>query len=190
MVIDMSQGVLLGFAAEYQVSFNEDREVVIKEKAQKVLHKYELQIQERNVYQKIWSVDFPPGVNDASIRSLSYSLHKDWYVLLQDKNTATLKLSFKHFDQCDRFDGWDSWHHEGIILPCSGIERVYAVEKTDREFEIIINDTHFKARLQPVATRSTWKDPYLSVCADTVFMDRIGVISTNHTLDIYCRDSK
>ena len=184
VVIETSQDVHVGFAAEDQVSFNEDGAVVIKEKAQKTLHKYELKTQERNVYQKIWSVDFPPDVNDASIRSVPCSLVDYSYILLQDKNTATLKLSL------DSDSGWDSWNHEGIILPCSVLKHVYAVEKTVGEYEILIHDYHYKAKLQPVAGRPTWKDPYLSVCVYGVCTDKVAVTSASRTLDIYSRDSK
>ena len=186
----MSQGVHLEFEAENQIGFKDDATVVIKEKAQKTLHKYDLQHQEGNVYQKIWNVDFPLDVNDASIRSVSYSFPQDSYVLLQDKNTATLKLSFDCRSVLDSPESWNSWHYEGIILPCSRIDRVYAVEKTDGEYEIIINDNNFNARLQPVAGRPSWKDPYLSVCVNGVRKDRIAVASSNHTLDIYNIDSK
>ena len=180
----MSLDVHIGFAAEDQVGFNEDGTVVTKEKAQKKLHKYELKIQERNVYQKLWSEDFPRDVNDASIRSMPYSMREDSYVSLQDKNTANLKLSF------ESDSGWDSWHHEGIILPCSVLKHVYAVEKTVGEYEILIHDYHYKAKLQPVAGRPTWKDPYLSVCVYGVCKDRVALTSANLIFDIYSRDSK
>ena len=180
MVIERSQDIHLGFAAEDQVGFNSDGAVVLKEKAQKTLHKYELQIQERNVYKKSWSKNFPPDVGDASIRSVS-GYHN---VLLQDKNTVTLKLNF------DCRKAWDNWHHSGIILPCSEIKCMYAVEKTNEEYELIIND---KARLQSVMGRPTWTDPHLSVCGVSYEYDvpeRIAVTSTNRTLDIYSMDSK
>ena len=182
MVFDISQGVHLEFAAEHQVGFKNEGEVVIKEKAKKTLHEYTLQIRERNVYQKSKSGDFPSGVNDASIRSSSGPS-----ILLQDKNTATLKLSFHNLNF------WKRCHHEGIILPCSGrsgTERMYAMEKTDGEYEIINNDDRFKAVLQPVAGRPTWKDPYLCVCVDGSASDiKMAVTSRNHTLDIYYRNT-
>ena len=178
VVIKVSQGVHLGFAAEDQVGFNKDGGVVVKEITRKTLHEYRLQIQERNVYQESRSEDFPSGVNDASIRSSSGPS-----VLLQDKNTATQKRSFHNLQP------WKSWHHEGTILPCSRMKCVYAVEKTDGEYEIIIDDYNSKARLQPVTGGSPWKDPYLSLCMHGG-SDRIAVTSTNNTLQIYSKASK
>ena len=179
VVIEVRRGVRLEVEAEGQVGFNRQGEVVIKEKAQQTLHKYKLQILERDLYQEIWSEDIPPGVNSASIRAVTDLAHE---VLLQDNSSATMKWRFHNLKH------WNSWNDEGIILPCSGIGRVYAVEKTAGEYEIIIHDNHFKARIQPVAGRSTWKDPYLSVCVSGVPEDRIAVTSTNHTLDIYSRE--
>ena len=180
MVIKISQGVHLGFAAENQVSFRQDGEVVVKEKAQKTLHEYRLQIQEKNVYQKSRSEDFPSGVNGASIRSSCGPA-----TFLQDNNTATLKLAFHNLKP------WKIWNHKGILLPCSRIKHVYAVEKTDGEYEIVINDYEFNVRLQPAMGRPTWKDPYLSVCTDGLTsIDRIAVTSTNRTLGIYSKGSK
>ena len=180
VVIKISQGIHLEFAAEKQVGFRKEGEVVVKEQAQKTLHEYRLRIQEKNVYQKSRSEDFPPDVNDASIRSSSGPS-----TFLQDNNTATLKLAFHNLKP------WKILHHEGILLPCSRIKHVYAVEKTDSEYEIIINDYEFNGGLQPASGRPTWKDPYLSVCTDRVTsIDRIAVTSTNRTLGIYSKGSK
>ena len=91
-MIKMSQNVQLGFTAEDQVGVNEYGTVVIKGKGHKTLHQYKLQKQERNVYQKDQSYDFPPGANDASIRSFSETI-----VYLQDKYLATLKKKIDYF---------------------------------------------------------------------------------------------
>ena len=172
----MRQYVQLGFTAEDQVGFDEDGTVVMKEKGQKTLHQFKLQNQEMNVYQKDRSYDFPPGANDASIRSLS-----EMTVFLQDKYTATLKRIFYEYSR------WGSYNHEGIILNCFGIERVYALAKSDGEYEIILVDKDFGPRIQPVAGKPAWKDPYLSVCSN---YGKMAVASTDNTLDIYRRSGK
>ena len=172
----MRQNVQLGFTAEDQVGFDEDGTVVMKEKVQKTLHQFKLQNQEMNVYQKDWSYDFPPGANDASIRSLS-----ETRVFLQDKYTAALKRIFSDYSR------WSSCEKEGIILNCFGLECLYALANTDGEYEIIINDKDFGPRIQPVAGKPAWKDPYLSVCSN---YEKMAVASTNNTLDIYRRGGK
>ena len=63
------------------------------------------------------------------------------------------------------------------------------MEKTDGEYEIIIDDENFIGlhRIQPVAGKPAWKDPYLSVsCAS----EKMAVASTNSTFDIYIRGGK
>ena len=176
----MSRGNRLEFAAEKQVGYNAYGKVIIKEKARKTLHKYELQSREM-VYQEIWSEDFPHGVNTASVIAV-YSPSGGDKLLLQDKSTSTtLVLS------SDGREFLDSWNHEGIFLTCLyQDEPVYAVEKTSREYEIVIvkenRDGKYEKRLQPVASKPTWSHPYLSVCETA---GRIAVTSKDHTLDIY-----
>ena len=46
VVIKMSRGDRLGFAAEKQVGYGSFGKVIIKEKAQKTLHRYKLQLNE------------------------------------------------------------------------------------------------------------------------------------------------
>ena len=187
MSIETSRGVHLEFAAEDQVGFHNDTgEVIIKEKAQNTLHKYELQFPE-NIYQEIWSEDFPDGVNTASVIAV-HEVHESdfsYRLLLQDKNTSTtLALSF------DDRKLLDSWHHEGILLTCFNFEYgVYAVEKAEEGYEIVIaetknkdHETRSETRLQPVAATPTWSHPYLSVCKGE---GRLAVTSSDHTLDIY-----
>ena len=186
VVIKMSQGVHLGFAAEDQVGFQRDGSVVIKDKAHETLHKYELQIQEGDLYHKKWSYDLPFGLEDVSIRSASGN-----NVVLQVKNTGTLKfiLYYKSIGSV-----WDRLHHEGIYLNCCllDFEDVYAVERLDGEYEIVFTSNCTKVRMHPVAGRPTWKDPYLSVCVkeDQYEQYWMAVASANHTLDIYRRHSK
>ena len=189
VVIEMSRGVRLVFAAENQVGFCQiTGEVIIKKKTQNTLHKYKLQFLE-NVYLEIWSEDFPHGVNTASVIGVE---RNSFRLFIQDNSTsATLTLS------SDGRKCLDSMHHEGILLTCLLLENfVYAVEKTEGEYEIAIVDKNVKysdsdsdkdrseIRLQPVAAKSTWSHPYLSLCED-ISGDRVAVISTDHSLDIY-----
>ena len=172
MVFKKHQGVRLEWAAANQVGFCIEGEVIIKEKAQKTLHKYKLHSKEI-MYQEMWSEHFPHGVDTASVIAVKYQ-----EPLLQDKRSTTLLLSN---------DGkilLDSWQHEGILLTCFLDKAVYAVEKTSGEYEIVIVDIDDRSetRLQPVAAKPTWSHTYLSVCgyeAGTV------VASKDRTLDIY-----
>ena len=102
-------------------------------------------------------------------------------LLLQGKSTSTTMLL-----SSDGRELLDSWHHEGILLACFfHNEPVYAVENTYGEYEIVIvNEDRSETRLQPVATKSPWSHPYLSVC-QYVVGNRIAVTSKDHTLDIY-----
>ena len=184
-------------AGENQVAFNELGHLIIKEKEQKQLHCYNLHAEESESAINQWSVQFPPDVNSASIRSATFG-----EVLMQDDRTSTLKLSLQPPTlHNNNKEVWESYHHEGVILPSIGQDdgRLYAVKKTNGEYEIIIDGCDIKATLQPVAVqpvagRPTWKDPYLSVCARPALadwhIDRIAVTSTNCTLDIYCRTGK
>ena len=181
----MTQGVRLEFAAENQVGFEDiTGEVIIQEKGQKRLHRYELKIQEGNVYQEEWSENFPHNISSASIITLCED-----HPLLQDKGTSTiLKMSSNGRELLD------SWHHEGILLTSLFLYGlVYAVEKTNGEYEILIvkdKETSKKGRsekrLQPVTAKPTWTHPYLSVTKG----DGIAVTSTHHTLDIYSYDGR
>ena len=182
VVIKMSRSDRLGFAAEKQVGYGLHGEVVIKEKAQKTLHRYEFN---DKIYQEIWSEDFPHGVNTASVIAVYIALFSGHKLLLQDKSTSTtLVLSS---------DGreLDSWHHEGILLTClRNGEPVYVVENTYGEYEIVIvNTDRSETRLQPVTTKPTWSHPYLSVC-QYYALGKIAVTSKDHTLDIYCRNGR
>ena len=177
--IKMSRGHRLEWAAEKQVGYGLFGEVIIKEKAQKTLHRYELQLNEI-IHQEIWSEDLPHGVNTASIIAV-YRLRGDYKLFLQDKSTSTtLVLS------SDGRELLDSWHHEGILLTCLfDHEPVYVVENTYGEYKIVIvNEDRSETRLQPVAAKSPWSHPYLSVCQHYVG-SRIAVTSKDHTLDIY-----
>ena len=183
VVITMSRGDRLEWAAEKQVGYGQHGEVVMKEKAQKTLHRYKLQRNEIT-YQEIWSEDFPHGVNTASVIAV-YSDSSD-ELLLQDKSTSTtLVLSSNGRDLLD------SWHHEGILLTCfSGNTPVYAVENTYGEYKIVIvNKDRSETRLQPVAAKSPWSHPYLSAC-EYYLGRRIAVTSKDHTLDIYYGDGR
>ena len=177
VVITMSREDRLGFAAEKQVGYGILGNVCMKEKAQKTLHKYKLQLNKIVTYQEIWSEDIPHGVNTASVIAVS-----DGFIhLLPDKSTSTtLELS------SDGLELLHSWHHEGIPLTCLMFsEQVYVVENTYGEYEIVIVDNNgSETRLQPVAAKSAWTHPYLSVCQ---FFDsnKIAVTSKDHTLDIY-----
>ena len=71
VAIKMSRGHRLDWAAEKQVGYGWNEEVVIKEKAQKTLHRYDLQKNEL-IYQEIWNEDFPHSVNTASIIAVRY----------------------------------------------------------------------------------------------------------------------
>ena len=177
--IKMSSGHRLKWAAEKQVGYGRYGEVVLKEKAQKALHKYDLQLNEI-IYQEIWSEDFPHGVNTASVIAV-YVPSDDYELLLQDKSTSTTLIL-----SSDGREILDSRHHEGILLTCLyNNEPVYAVENTYGECEIVIvNKDRPETRLQPVATKSPWSHPYLSVCQYYVG-SRIAVTSKDHTLDIY-----
>ena len=62
VVITMSRGDRLEFAAEKQVGYGSSGEVVIKEKAQKTLHRYDLQENEI-ILREIWRYGVPHGVN-------------------------------------------------------------------------------------------------------------------------------
>ena len=177
VVITMSRGDRLGFAAEKQVGYCLYGEVVIKEKAQKTLHKYKVQFNEM-IHQEIWSDDFPRGVNTASVIG-EWDGHK---LLLWDKSTSTTLLL-----SSDGRKLLDSWHHEGILLTClRNSKPVYAVENAYGEYEIVIVKHRSETRIQPVTTKSPWSHPYLSVCRYD--HERIAVTSKDHTLDIY-RDS-
>ena len=104
-------------------------------------------------------------------------------LLLQDKSTSTtLALS------SDGGELLDSWHRKGILLTClKTAHLVYAVEKTEGEYEIVIDDWEqtSKKRLQPVTGKPTWSHPYLSVCYPS-WKDRMAVTSAaDHSLDIY-----
>ena len=171
----MSQCVQQRFQAEDRVGFDEGGKVVLKDKAQKTLHKYTMHIQERSVYQKECSYDLPPHTSDASIRYLS----EKFGIFLQNKNKPSLTLLLDNDNQ------WRHLHHEGIFLLCPLTNPFFAVENINGGYEIIIDDTN---KLQPIAGRPTWKDPYLSVCETG--MSRLAVASTNHTLDIYSRGGK
>ena len=182
----MSRGVRLEVAAEDQVGFYERTgEVFIKEKAQNTLHKYKLQFKE-NIYQEIWSEDFPDGVNTASVISMyDDDMYEDGYnlkLVLHDKSTSsTLLLS------SDGKELLDSWHHDDeILLTCFSSAFyglfVFAMEMAEGEYKIVIVEGSSTIRLQPVAAKPTWSNPYLSVCE---IMRRLAVISTDHTLDIY-----
>ena len=185
VVIKMSRGDRLEFAAEKQVGYGSVVEVIIKEKAQKTLHRYDLQLNELKTYQEIWSEDFPHGVNTASVIAV-YSATGGQKLLLQDKSTSTtLVLS------SDGRELLDSWHHEGILLTCLyDNDPVYVVENTYGEYEIVIvNTDRSETRLQPVAAKSPWSHPYLPVCQ--LFVGRrIAVTSKDHTLDIYYRNGR
>ena len=195
----MSQGIHLEFPADYQVGHRFNGEVIIKEKAQNTLHKYKLHFP-KYIYQEIWSVDFPHGVNTASVTAvyskkiLGRELQYGYKVLLQDKSTSTTLIL-----SSDGTKLLDSWHHEGILLTCfcSGWSEyfVHVVEKTDGEYEIVIIERNIRlnnkdiseTRLQPVAAKPTWSHPYLSLCKSN---SRIAVTSTDHTLDIYSKFGK
>ena len=158
----------LEFAAEDQVGFGTNGDVIIKEKAQNRLHKYQLQIKEGNVYPEIWSEDFPCGVNTARIIAIDFIGN---FLLLYDKSTSTV-LKF-----CENGRKLiESWR--GILLACVAQTGPVHVEETDGKYEIIIDNYGSSiARLQPVAGRRPWTHPYLSVCADE--RDRLAVyIST------------
>ena len=173
----MSRGDRLEFAAENQVGYGLYGEIVIKEKAQKTLHNYKLQLNEIT-YQEIWSEDFPHGVNTASVTAV-YGVTGGCKLLLQDKSTSTtLVLS------SDGRELLDSLHHEGILLTTIFVENlVYVVKNTYGEYEIVIvNGDISETRLQPVTTKPTWSHPYLSVCEN---ISMIAVTSKDRTLDIY-----
>ena len=171
------QAVCLDFVAEDQVGFCILGEVTLKEKAQKRLHLY--QMQNGCIYHKIWSEDFPHGVNTARIICMSDKRK----VLLQDKSTSTtLELSSDGTKLLNR------WHHKGILLTCLYPEQlVYAVKKADVEYEIAIESEKSEIRLQPVAAKPAWPHPYLSVSGNA---SGIVVTSADHTLDIYNSDGK
>ena len=181
VVITMSRGDRLGFAAGKQVGYGRYGEVVMKEKAQKTLHRYKFN---DKIYQETWSEDFPHGVNTASVIAV-YSATRGQKLLLQDKSTSTtLVLS------SDGRELLDSWHHEGILLTCLwDSEPVYVVENTYGEYEIVIvNKDRSETRLQPVTAKSPWSHPYLSVCyyeSNFQHIIRIAVTSKDRTLDIY-----
>ena len=199
-MIRVKQGVRLEFAAENQVSFNsydydigeetdvnyraERRDVIIKDKAQNTLHQYQL---EGCIYKEGWSENLPPGVNTASIIAV-YSYGSGYKLLLQDKSTSTTL----EFSPASR--KLDSWHYEGILLTClsitwrSSIYPVYAVEKTEGEYEIVIFsigdiEMILEKRLRPVTAKLTWSHPYLSVCGNETER-RIAVTSSDRSLDI------
>ena len=181
----MSRGERLDFAAENQVGYGFHREVIIKEKAQKTLHRYDLQVNEI-VYQEVWSEDFPHGVNTGSVIAV-YIVSGGYKLLLQDKSkSTTLVLS------SDGREILNSWHHEGILLTILfDDEKVYVVENTYGEYEVVIvNKDRSETRLQPVAVKSPWTHPYLSVCQYCGFSSRIAVTSKDHTLDIYYRNGR
>ena len=188
VVTEMSRCVQLEFAAENQVGYGRHGEVVIKEKAQKTLHKYNLPWKEV-VYKVIWSENFPHGVNTASVIAAYATICKydsvfvqEVHVILHDKTTSTtLVLS------TDGRKLLDSWHHEGILLTCFDEQFVYAVEKAEGGYEIAIVNVkkgRSETKLQPFTAKPTWSHPYLSLCK-SVFLKRIVVTSTDHTLDIY-----
>ena len=175
MVIKLSRSIHLEWAAENQVCYHGlFGEVTIKEKVQKILHRYDTELKE------IIHQDFPHGVNTASVIAV-YSQTGDDKLLLQDKSTST---TFLLSSDCREI--LDSWHHEGILITClSRNKPVYAVEKTSGEYEIVIvddNKDRSETRLRPVTTKPTWSHPYLSACED---IGKIAVTSNDHTLDIY-----
>ena len=185
VTIETSRTVRLEFAAENQVGINRyTGEIIIKEKAQNTLHKYKLQSPD-NLYQEIWSENFPHGINTASVIAAYCTIKNGCKIALQDKTSSTTLLLSSDGRQL-----LDSWHHEGILLACFHSEKfAYAVEKAEGEYEIVIveaNDKDLKKRseikLQPVVAKPTWSNYYLSVCMSKL---RIAVTSTDHTLDIY-----
>ena len=185
VAIKMSRGDRLEWAAEKQVGYGLFGEVMIKEKAQKTLHRFELQLNEI-IRQEVRSEDFPHGVNTGSTIGVMYSLTDDHKLLLWDKSTSTtLVLS------SDGRELLDSWHHEVVLLTIlSHNEPVYAVESTYGEYEIVIvNKDRSETRLQPVTTKPTWSHPYLSVC-QYFTGSRIAVTSKDHTLDIYYHNGR
>ena len=175
----MKQGVCLEFPAENQVDFNGRVDFVMKEKAQKTLHKFTLEGHGGST--EVWSTKIPPGVNTDGVIALYGSGYSDAKPILQDKGTsATLVLTSNGTELLD------SWHHKGILLTCLDFEHpVYAVEKTEGEYEIVIvRYNKSETRLQPVTTKPTWSHPYLSVCKDVV-TDMLAVTSADPSLDIY-----
>ena len=153
----MSRCKRLEIAAENHVGYGFFSEVIIQEKARNSLHRYNLRKNEL-IYQEIWSEDFPHGVNTASVVAVYDVI--GGRLLLQDKSTSTtLVLS------SDGRELVDSWHHEGILLTCLwGNEPVYVVENTYGEYEIaIVREVRPEKRLQPVAAKTSWSHPYLSV---------------------------
>ena len=195
VVIEKKRSVRLEFAAEDQVGVNRyGGEVIMKQKAQNILHKYKLQSTE-NIYQKIWSEDFPHCVNTGSVIA-AYSADKnDCKILLQDKSTSTILVL-----SSDGRKLLDSWHCKGILLACYkrgfvlDVQFVYAVERAEGEYEIVFVEGSDKDRkkrseikLQPVTAKNTWSHPELSVCKSK---NRIAVTSTENTLDIYKKRSR
>ena len=185
----MSQIVRLEWAADNQVGYGQYGDVIMKEKAQKTLHKYMLLLEEV-IYKETWSENFPHDVNAASVIGVCWH-NSEYKPLLHDKSTSTtLVLS------SDGKELLNSLHHEGVLLTylChDGLDgqQVYAVEKTYGECEIVIVDNKdiSETRLQPVAGKPTWSHPYLSVCED-MRNDWIAVTSKDHTLDIYYRNGR
>ena len=176
VVIRRKQGFGLEFAAEDQVCFSRET-VIIKEKTQKTLHNYQ---QKDCTYKEKWSENLPPDVNTASI--IAVVQWQGRKLLLQDKSTSTtLALS------CDGGELLGRWHDEGILLTCLRDALVYAVEKTEGEYEIVIDDWEqtSRTRLQPVTGKPTWSHPYLSVCYPSWKHRMVVTSAANRSLDIY-----
>ena len=175
-MISKKQGFGLEFAAEDQVCFSH-KIVIIKEKIQKTLHNYQ---RKDYTYKEKWSENLPPDINTASIIAVERKSSK---LLLQDKSTSTtLALS------SDGRELLGSWHRKGILLTClKDAHLVYAVDKTEGEYEIVIDDWEqtSRTRLQSVTGKPTWAHPYLSVCYLSS-RDMIAVTcAADHSLDIY-----
>ena len=198
-MVRVKQGVHLEFAAEIQVGFSpHGKDVIIKEKAQKTLHQYQL---EGWIYKEGWSETLPPGVNTASIiagyREYIYG-NDDYKLVLQDKRTSTTLV----FSSNDR-EHLHSCHYEGILLTrvtaTFATYLVYAVEKTEGGYEIVVVNSAFvdvahirkEKRLKPVTAKPTWSRPFLSVCTLSRGGGHPNIVVTSaadRSLDIYYWD--